>query len=448
VSQRPSGYDRKPNEDYETIPWPVLALLANLHEPIKRCWDPCSASGCLIGILRAQNLDTIGTNSDFLSVTKPPSRVSHLITNPPYGQNRRGELALAFIEHALELKVPHVAMLLRNDFDSALTRQHVFRNCSSFAGKLVLLNRIKWFVGPSSPSDNHAWFLWARNHNGPPTIRGGGGRNALTMQQYLELLDRILTDGEKKSDRTGIGTLSVFCPPLLYFDLAQGFPLVTTKEVNFRAITVELLWFLRGDTNVKFLHDHGVHIWDPWAIADGELGPVYGRQWRSWRAPEGGRIDQIAEVLEALRRDPESRRLLVTAWNPGELAQMALPPCHCLFQFGVTGETERRLSCVLFQRSGDVFIGVPFNIASYALLTLMVAQVIGLKPGKFVHVLGDAHIYLNHIDQVRLQLTRAPRLLPTVKLNPAITDLFAFCFEDIALEGYDPHPRIAAKVAV
>ncbi len=264
------------------------------------------------------------------------------------------------------------------------------------------------------------------------------------MRQYHELMDRILADGMEKRDRTGTGTLSVFGHQMR-FDLAEGFPLVTTKKLHVRSIIYELLWFLSGDTNVKFLNQHGVTIWDEWADARGDLGPIYGAQWRSWPARDGGAIDQIANVVEMIRRSPDSRRLIVTAWNPADIDQMALPPCHCLFQFYVA---EGRLSCQLYQRSADVFLGVPFNIASYALLTLMVAQVAGLRPGAFVHTFGDAHLYLNHLEQARLQLSRAPRRLPTMRLNPATTDLFAFRYEDFALDGYDPHPHIKAAVAV
>jgi thymidylate synthase len=264
------------------------------------------------------------------------------------------------------------------------------------------------------------------------------------MRQYHELMERILADGVEKHDRTGTGTLSVFGHQTR-FDLADGFPLVTTKKLHVKSIVHELLWFLAGDTNIKYLNQHGVRIWDEWADQDGELGPVYGRQWRSWPSPGGGTIDQIANVVTAIRRNPDSRRLIVTAWNPAEVDQMALPPCHCLFQFYVA---QGRLSCQLYQRSADVFLGVPFNIASYALLTMMMAQVTGLKPGEFVHTLGDAHLYLNHIEQARLQLARLPRPLPRLVLNPAVEDLLAFRYEDFALEGYDPHPHIQAKVAV
>ena len=264
------------------------------------------------------------------------------------------------------------------------------------------------------------------------------------MRPYLDLLERVLEDGVKKDDRTGTGTLSVFGHQMR-FDLADGFPLVTTKKLHLKSIVHELLWFLAGDTNVKYLREHGVTIWDEWADANGELGPVYGKQWRSWPAQDGDTIDQIKEVISEIRTNPSSRRLIVSAWNPADLPKMALAPCHCLFQFWVG---NGRLSCQLYQRSGDVFLGVPFNIASYALLTQMVAQVTGLAPGEFVHTLGDAHLYLTHLEQARLQLTRKPRALPSLKLNPAIKDLFAFRYADIAFEGYDPHPAIAAKVAV
>jgi thymidylate synthase len=248
----------------------------------------------------------------------------------------------------------------------------------------------------------------------------------------------------EKRDRTGTGTLSIFGHQMR-FDLADGFPLLTTKKVHVKSIIHELLWFLAGDTNIKYLNEHGITIWDEWADEQGELGPVYGRQWRSWPAPDGSAIDQIASVVGMIRRNPDSRRLIVTAWNPAEIDKMALPPCHCLFQFYVA---EGRLSCQLYQRSADVFIGVPFNIASYALLTMMVAQVTGLEPGDFVHTFGDAHLYVNHLEQARLQLSRAPRGLPHMRLNPAVTDLFAFRYEDFVLEGYDPHPHIKAEVAV
>jgi thymidylate synthase len=264
------------------------------------------------------------------------------------------------------------------------------------------------------------------------------------MRQYLDLMERVLSEGVEKGDRTGVGTRSIFGHQLR-FDLAAGFPLVTTKKLHLKSIVYELLWFLRGDTNVKYLDDHGVTIWDEWANENGDLGPVYGRQWRSWPAPDGRSIDQIADVLAEIRRNPNSRRLIVSAWNPGENDRMALSPCHCLFQFNVA---DGALSCQLYQRSADVFLGVPFNIASYALLTLMVAQVCGLKPGVFVHTFGDAHLYLNHLEQARLQLSRSPRPLPTMRLNPAVKDLFAFRYEDFSLEGYQPHPHIKAAVAV
>ena len=264
------------------------------------------------------------------------------------------------------------------------------------------------------------------------------------MHQYLDLLARIRNTGTRKDDRTNTGTLSIFGHQMR-FDLAEGFPLVTTKKLHVKSIIHELLWFLQGSTNVRYLREHGVTIWDEWADETGELGPVYGRQWRSWPTPDGGSIDQIANVVSAIRRNPDSRRLIVTAWNPADVDRMALPPCHCLFQFYVA---RGRLSCQLYQRSADVFLGVPFNIASYALLTLMVAQVTGLKAGEFVHTLGDAHLYLNHLEQARLQLSRLPRPLPRMVLNPAATDLFAFRYEDFSLEGYDPHPHIKAKVAV
>jgi thymidylate synthase len=264
------------------------------------------------------------------------------------------------------------------------------------------------------------------------------------MRQYLDLMERVLADGAEKHDRTGTGTLSVFGHQMR-FDLAQGFPLVTTKKLHLKSIVHELLWFLAGDTNVKYLRDHGVTIWDEWADERGDLGPVYGRQWRSWPARHGGTIDQMANVIAAIRRNPDSRRLIVTAWNPADVDRMALPPCHCLFQFYVA---DGKLSCHLYQRSADVFLGVPFNVASYAMLTMMVAQVTGLEAGDFVHSFGDAHLYLDHLEQARLQLSRLPRKLPLLRINPAVTDLFAFRYEDLAVEGYDPHPHIRAKVAV
>ncbi len=264
------------------------------------------------------------------------------------------------------------------------------------------------------------------------------------MRQYLELLSRILDTGVSKSDRTGTGTRSVFGHQMR-FDLAAGFPLVTTKKLHFRSIAFELLWFLRGDTNVRYLRDNGVSIWDDWADASGELGPVYGRQWRSWPTPGGGHIDQVTQVIEELRRNPDSRRLMVSAWNVADIPQMALAPCHALFQFYVA---EGRLSCQLYQRSADAFLGVPFNIASYALLTTMVAQVSGYEPGEFIHTFGDAHLYTTHLDAARLQLGREPRPLPTLRLNPTVTSLFDFRYEDIDVVGYAPHPHIAGKVAV
>jgi thymidylate synthase len=268
------------------------------------------------------------------------------------------------------------------------------------------------------------------------------GPNA--MRQYLDLMERVLADGVEKHDRTGTGTLSVFGHQMR-FDLREGFPLLTTKRVHLKSIIHELLWFLAGDTNVKYLNDHGVTIWDDWADERGELGPVYGRQWRSWPAADGGTIDQIANVVAMIRRNPDSRRLIVSAWNPAEVDNMALPPCHCLFQFYVA---KGRLFCQLYQRSADVFLGVPFNIASYALLTMMVAQVTQLEPGEFIHSFGDAHLYLNHLEQARLQLSRPPRALPKMRISPAVSDLFAFRYEDFALESYDPHPRIEAAIAV
>jgi thymidylate synthase len=264
------------------------------------------------------------------------------------------------------------------------------------------------------------------------------------MRQYLDLMERVLAEGVEKRDRTGVGTRSIFGHQLR-FDLTRGFPLITTKKLHVRSIIYELLWFLRGDTNVKYLDEHGVSIWDEWADENGDLGPVYGRQWRSWPTPDGGSIDQMENVVAEIRRNPDSRRLIVTAWNPADLPKMALSPCHCLFQFYVA---DGALSCQLYQRSADVFLGVPFNIASYALLTLMVAQVTELKPGVFIHSFGDTHLYLNHLEQARLQLTRSPRPLPTLRLNPAAKDLFAFRYEDFSLEGYEPHPHIKAAVAV
>ena len=264
------------------------------------------------------------------------------------------------------------------------------------------------------------------------------------MQQYLDLMRQVLEHGARKTDRTGTGTLSLFGAQLR-FDLSAGFPLVTTKKLHVKSIIHELLWFLRGDTNVAYLRDNGVTIWDEWADADGELGPVYGHQWRAWPTPDGGQIDQIAQVVSDIRRTPDSRRLMVTAWNPADVPKMALAPCHALFQFYVA---DGRLSCQLYQRSADVFLGVPFNIASYALLTRMVAHVCNLEPGEFVHTFGDTHLYLNHLDQAREQLSRQPRALPRLDINPAVHDLFAFRFEDFTLANYDPHPHIKAPVAV
>ena len=264
------------------------------------------------------------------------------------------------------------------------------------------------------------------------------------MKPYLDLLEHILERGCPKGDRTGTGTRSVFGYQMR-FDLGTGFPLVTTKKLHLRSIIHELLWFLRGDTNIGYLRENGVTIWDEWADASGELGPVYGAQWRSWRGADGTVVDQIAQVVDLIRKHPDSRRMIVSAWNPAEIHRMALPPCHCLFQFYVA---ENRLSCQLYQRSADVFLGVPFNIASYALLTSMMAQVCELEPGEFVHTLGDAHLYDNHLDQARLQLGRGPRTLPALELNPDIHSLFDFRFEDIRIIGYDPHPHIKAPVAV
>ncbi len=264
------------------------------------------------------------------------------------------------------------------------------------------------------------------------------------MKQYLDLLRLVLDQGSRKEDRTGTGTLSIFGHQMR-FDLAAGFPLLTTKKLHLKSIVYELLWFLKGDTNIRYLNDHGVTIWNEWADEAGDLGPVYGHQWRSWPTPDGGKIDQIAQLIAQIRANPESRRLIVSAWNVAEVGRMALPPCHCLFQFYVA---DGRLSCQLYQRSADIFLGVPFNIASYALLTLMVAQVTGLKPGEFIHTFGDAHLYLNHVEQAELQLARAPYPLPRMRLNPVVTDIFAFSYEDFVLENYRFHPHIPAKVAV
>lgn len=264
------------------------------------------------------------------------------------------------------------------------------------------------------------------------------------MEQYLDLLRRVRQKGVKRTDRTGVGTLGIFGHQMR-FDLEGGFPLVTTKKLHVKSIIHELLWFLSGSTNIGYLRENGVRIWDEWADSEGELGPVYGKQWRSWAAPDGQSIDQIAQLVERLQSDPYSRRHLVTAWNPAEVGMMALPPCHCLFQFHVA---EGRLSCQLYQRSADVFLGVPFNIASYALLTMMVAQVTGLRAGEFIHTFGDAHLYLNHLDQADLQLSREPRPLPKMTINPEIRSLFDFVYDDFRLENYQPHPRIKAEVAV
>jgi thymidylate synthase len=268
------------------------------------------------------------------------------------------------------------------------------------------------------------------------------------MQAYLDLMSHVLAHGHAKADRTGTGTRSVFGWQMR-FDLAAGFPVLTTKKLHLRSIIHELLWFLQGDTNIRYLKENGVSIWDEWADENGDLGPVYGHQWRHWPARSvdnpSGEIDQIVQLVDGLKRNPDSRRHIVTAWNPSDVDRMALPPCHALFQFYVA---DGRLSCQLYQRSADIFLGVPFNIASYALLTLMVAQVCGYQPGDFVHTLGDAHLYSNHLEQARLQLSRQPRALPTLRINPEVSDLFAFRFEDFALDGYDPHPHIPAPVAV
>jgi len=264
------------------------------------------------------------------------------------------------------------------------------------------------------------------------------------MRQYLELMRHVAERGHRKDDRTGTGTLSVFGWQMR-FDLAEGFPLLTTKKLHTRSIIHELLWFLRGDTNIKYLKDNKVSIWDEWADENGELGPVYGKQWRRWETPDGRSIDQIAQLIEALKKNPDSRRHIVSAWNPGEIEGMALPPCHALFQFYVAGG---KLSCQLYQRSADIFLGVPFNIASYALLTMMVAQVCGYELGDFVWTGGDCHLYVNHLEQTKLQLSREPRALPTMRINPDVKDIFAFTIDDFTLEGYDPHPHISAPVAV
>lgn len=264
------------------------------------------------------------------------------------------------------------------------------------------------------------------------------------MKQYLDLLKHVIDTGIDRGDRTGKGTRSVFGYQMR-FDLSEGFPVLTTKKLHLRSIIYELLWFLKGETNIRYLKENGVSIWDEWADENGDLGPVYGHQWRSWPAPDGGHIDQIANLIEGLKTNPNSRRHIVSAWNPAEVDEMALPPCHCLFQFYVA---DGKLSCQLYQRSGDTFLGVPFNIASYALLTLMVAQVTGLKPGDFVHTLGDTHIYSDHFEQARLQLTRTPKKLPTMRLNPAVKNIFDFNFEDFTLEGYEADANIKAPIAV
>ena len=266
----------------------------------------------------------------------------------------------------------------------------------------------------------------------------------VSMRQYHDLLSRILQEGIRKDDRTGTGTIAVFGHQMR-FDLSAGFPLVMTKKLHLKSIIHELIWFLKGDTNVRYLQENGVSIWDEWADEKGDLGPVYGRQWRSWPAPDGQTIDQIAWLVEEIRRNPDSRRLIVTAWNPADIPRMALAPCHCLFQFFVA---DGKLSCQLYQRSADVFLGVPFNIASYALLTHMMAQVTGLKVGDFVHSFGDTHLYVNHLEQTKLQLSREFRPLPALKLNPAVTRLEDFRFEDVVIEGYDPHPAIKAPIAI
>ena len=264
------------------------------------------------------------------------------------------------------------------------------------------------------------------------------------MKQYLDLMRHVYENGTRKEDRTGTGTLSVFGYQMR-FDLNEGFPVVTTKKLHLRSIIHELLWFLKGDTNIRYLKENGVSIWDEWADENGELGPVYGHQWRSWPKPDGGTIDQISQVVEMIKKNPDSRRLIVTAWNPSEVDKMALPPCHAFFQFYVA---DGKLSCQLYQRSADIFLGVPFNIASYALLTMMIAQVTGLKPGEFIHTLGDAHLYSNHLEQAELQLNREPLPLPSMRINPNVKGIFDFKFEDFELQGYESHPHIKAPVAV
>jgi thymidylate synthase len=304
-------------------------------------------------------------------------------------------------------------------------------------------------VGTAERPKNAAVFCRAEKFTGPASlrlllVRFASARYNRTMRQYHDLLRHILDHGTPKSDRTGTGTLSVFGHQLR-FDLSEGFPLVTTKKLHLKSIIYELLWFLRGETNTAYLNEHGVSIWDEWASDEGELGPVYGYQWRSWPTADGRHIDQIGEVVERIKTDPDSRRLIVSAWNVGEIPKMALPPCHVLFQFYVA---DGRLSCQLYQRSADVFLGVPFNIASYALLTLMVAQVTGLAPGEFIHTFGDAHLYTNHLEQARLQLSREPRPLPQMKLRPGVESILDFRFEDFELVGYQPWPHISAPVAV
>lgn len=264
------------------------------------------------------------------------------------------------------------------------------------------------------------------------------------MKQYLDLLNLVRREGVQRSDRTGVGTLGIFGHQMR-FDLSEGFPLLTTKRLHLKSIIHELLWFLSGSTNIRYLQEHGVRIWDEWADEAGELGPVYGKQWRSWAAPDGVTVDQIAQLIEGLKTTPHSRRHIVSAWNPADVENMALPPCHCLFQFHVA---EGRLSCQLYQRSADIFLGVPFNIASYALLTMMVAQVTGYRPGDFIHTFGDAHLYLNHLDQADLQLRREPRSLPRMRINPEVQSIFDFVYSDFKLEGYEPHAHIKAEVAV
>lgn len=289
------------------------------------------------------------------------------------------------------------------------------------------------------------WALGKTPGAPPRTGLGSGNRaNLAAMRPYLDLLHEALECGVRKDDRTGTGTLSLFGRQMR-FDLAQGFPLVTTKKLHVKSVIHELLWFLAGDTNIRYLKQNGVSIWDEWADENGDLGPIYGKQWRSWATPDGHAVDQISEVVAAIRSNPDSRRLIVSAWNPADIGGMALPPCHCLFQFYVA---EGRLSCQLYQRSGDIFLGVPFNIASYALLTMMMAQVTGLEPGDFIHTLGDAHLYLNHVEQAREQLRRAPRAMPKMRIDPDVHSIFEFAYDDFDLAGYQPHPRIKAEVAV